>query len=389
MEIKLLNDGTNTYKDRFVDLQKYCFQACNRDIIANQWDNFSQDLGSTFGILDKDTLASSLIISNYNISFYGHLIPMGGVGGVTTSSTYRSKGVCSKLLKHALEYMYNQGMVFSALAPFMYEFYEKFGYKWCYNLANYELKIEHLKNFKFKETIVPITPTNSSKLYTLYEELILAYNGMCSRTPAMWEKKLVVDTHAVLFENSDGIPTGYMLYTINSSTKCFEVKEIMSHDYDALKSFLGFIYAHNAQALTVKLMCPPSTNLLDILSNPRCDYHISSGMMGRIIDVQKALSYYPFKETGTFALKVIDPLCPWNDGCFKIDTATPNGTLIQEEAIPSDFEIDIKQLSQLIFGFRTFEDLLNLGHITLLNPDFTYSNYFSTQSHPTGLYDYF
>ncbi|MEG2776568.1 MAG: GNAT family N-acetyltransferase, partial [Cellulosilyticaceae bacterium] len=80
MEIKLLNDGTSTYKDRFIDLQKYCFQNCERSFIASQWDALSQDIGHAFGILDDEFLASSLTISNYTISFYGHLVSMGGIG---------------------------------------------------------------------------------------------------------------------------------------------------------------------------------------------------------------------------------------------------------------------------------------------------------------------
>ncbi|MEG0708322.1 MAG: GNAT family N-acetyltransferase [Cellulosilyticaceae bacterium] len=389
MEIKLLNDGTSTYKDRFIDLQKYCFQNCERSFIASQWDALSQDIGHAFGILDDEFLASSLTISNYTISFYGHLVSMGGIGGVSTASTYRSKGVCSKLLKHSLEYMNDQGIVFSALAPFMYEFYEKFGYKWCYNQAIYDLKIEHLKNFRSEGALLPIDTSNTCMLYQLYEKLILPYNGMCSRTPSMWEEKLVTDTYAVISQSAMGTPTGYMLYTINSDKLCFEVKEMITESYDALESFFAFIYAHNAQVHTVKLMCLPNTNILDILPHPRCDYHIQSGMMGRIINVQKALSYYPFKHAGAFVLKAIDSLCPWNNGCFKITINQAHEVLVEKIDTLPDFEIDIKDLSQLIFGFRTFDSLLNLGRIYLIDQDFTYFSYFNSQPHPIGLYDSF
>lgn len=389
MDIKQLKDYGDTYKEQFVNLQKYCFQHCDRNELASQWDKFSKESGEVFGILENEVLASSLIVLNYQMYFHGQLIPMGGIGGVTTAPTYRNKGVCSDLIKHALEYMYKQGIVFSSLAPFMHEFYEKFGYKWCYTRTTYEMNINLLKGIKSSHTIVPIDSSNSPKLYDLHEKLIPTYNGLCSRTPSLWESKLTPDTYAIISENTSGSPTGYILYTINSKTLCFEVKEIIYESYESLKSFLHFIYGHSAQVNKVILNCLPDSNIIDALSNPTCNHHISSSMMGRIIDVQKALSYYPFKNSTPFVMKVTDTLCPWNDGCFKISSSPNVSTLTKKTNDLPDFEINIKELSQLIFGFRTFDQLLKCDRLKLTNPSFDYANSFSDKPHPIGIYDYF
>ena len=64
-----------------------------------------------------------------NVRFDGHMVTMGGVGGVATLPEHRRKGAIRVCMDAALKKMYADGDVFSVLYPFSRAYYRQFGYE--------------------------------------------------------------------------------------------------------------------------------------------------------------------------------------------------------------------------------------------------------------------
>ena len=388
MIFKILNIEKETYKEKCIDLTSYCFKACKREDLENRWDSMPREEGTIVGILDDDKLASSMTITNRNIYLYGKNVSMGGIGEVATAAPYRSAGVCSKLMRSALEYMNDQGMVFSMLAPFSYEFYQKFGYKWCFNFKKYTIPVDALRGFETKGTFELLNPKNFNEVKGLYEKIMCEYNGCSVRDNFTWKRIQDVsgDKYVVIYRNQENKACGYMLYSITDKL-ILDIEELVYENIEVLRAFLNYAYMHNAQANYVTITALEDMPILDVLASPRVECKIESAMMGRIINVQKALSYYPFKKIGQFTMEVMDEKAPWNNNTYTIKIRENGENEIQVIEGKGDVKIHIRELSQLILGFRTLKELSILGKAEVERSRVL--EFFEEQRKITGLYDYF
>lgn len=62
---------------------------------------------------------------------------------------------------------------------------------------------------------------------------------------------------------------------------------------------------------------------------------------------------------GTFSVKIIDPLCPWNEDVWQFESI--DGSLQVTKVTQSDCELTIQDLSALIAGTRDSQDFPILG----------------------------
>ena len=74
--------------------------------------------------------------------------------------------------------------------------------------------------------------------------------------------------------------------------------------------------------------------------------------MNRVLDIEKLGGMST--GDGVFSAKVIDPLCPWNEGMWRFEST--GGTLQVTKSSKADCELTIQGLSALIAGTRDPQD---------------------------------
>ncbi len=390
MRLVELNKEKELYEKRFIDLMCYCFKMCTEEDFRLDWLLSTPDRETILGLLDEEVLASCITIPYKTIYIEGKPVSMAGVGGVTTASTYRSGGVCSRLIQEGLKVMYEKGAVFSMLAPFSYEFYQKLGWKWCYNNMQYVFEVDRLKRFKNEGHISYVTAKNEQELKDFYEAYIKQLNGSCIRDDVQWGKRTSkkLDHYTVLYRNDQGQVEGYMIYKIVHEKLQLEVVEMQYTSMKALRSFFNYIYVHNAQVTTVSIEAKEHDLILDVLPNPRCEAKLISYMMGRIVNVVKALECYNFIKEGTFIIQVEDDICEWNNGYFKV-TIKANQVEVQQVQEKPDFKIDVRELMQLIIGFKTLKDIDKVKAVEWYQNKEHIMELFKATRSEVALYDYF
>lgn len=89
-------------------------------------------------------------------------------------------------------------------------------------------------------------------------------------------------------------------------------------------------------------------------------------VMGRIVDVEKALENLPIRYHDELVIQVTDPLLEWNNISLNL-VGVDNKLLVSPTHELPDFEIDISVLSQLLWGYYTVKQAVRYKKIQIYN----------------------
>lgn len=389
MEVVRLNELGKLYRESYLELMDYCFNPDTRDYFEKEFDEITPDKGVILGMLEGESLASTVTVIQKEMTLNHEIVKMGGIACVASSAYHRSGGMVSQLMKESLRWMVEQNIVFSLLAPFKYEFYEKFGWKLCLESLETKFSIQNLKSFQNKGRYHPLQEGNLIDINDFYHRVISGYNGSCVRTLRDFKKKFDAKNHGrgVIYQNNEGQLEGYLFYKLSPEESKLTINELLFTTPDALASLLQFVYLHEAQVKEVVIWNYAKDLLMHRLKNPSAEWSLNPGMMGRIVQVEQALKSYSFIGSGNFVIKVNDALCEWNHQTFELEVQDGKVQSIKISKSTPQLEIDIKELSQLVMGYRHLFDLIELGEVKIF--DEKVLKYFPNQIAKCALYDFF
>ena len=293
---------------------------------------------------------------------------------VSTLPEYRHSHYASSLLIKSLEVMKNRGYLFSALGPFSYSFYKKYGWNLAFHKKKYTMSMEYLKTFEKRKNIFRLlTLKDLNNVRMLYETFMSRYNGAIRRDAKNWEsrfKRLNKHKNYAYGCSRDGKElSGYIFYSLGDSR--FDIHEMVYDSLETKLDLLCFICAHKAQAGEVVWFAPPDDNTPLLLENPAIDQNIKVGMMIRVVDVKRVLEAYSFppEYNGSFTIKVEDFYAPWNSRPFRVFIENGNAKVEKIEDGPIDVKCDIQTFSQIMFGYLSMREAMELGKIAACSPE--------------------
>jgi len=362
------------YKDEFEQFLRYAFEP--EDGPESDEDDDDPNIGDRRGMFDGDDLRCVCKHYWFTTRIRGDFHEMAGLSAVASPPESRHGGLVREMLAESLaEYRENE-VYFSALWPFSYEFYRKYGWAMVDKSVRYEttpdaldLDTEPAGEFRRLdaddwELLVPIFDASSD-----------GYALSTDRTEDWWRERVFKGWKKNPYVYAwlrDGEARGYIVYTINEDDdgdgKRFKVWEVASVDDEAYRHLLRFAQYHDSQVETVELVTPENTDLLDIVANPRdVNCEVRPGPMFRLVDVPRALETISYDTETSVVLRVTDPLAEWNDGTFVLDT---NGDILcdRTDADP-DVTTDVNTLSQLVAGYHSVEDAERFGELAIVNDD--------------------
>lgn len=389
MEIKFVPD---TYKESIKHVLNYCFQEAVD--LGESFVNETYNPENCLGCFDKDKLAGLLYINPYDMYYHGSIVSMGGIGVVSTLPEYRYYNCASNMLIKSIEIMKGRGYAFSALAPFSYAFYRKYGWELGFSNKRYVIPIDELKGLGTgKGQFRPLTIEDKDSISKVYKSYIAKYNGAIDRNECNWQSRLKTigknRHYAYGYTRQGNGLDGYIFFSINE--RVFHVHEMMYNSLEAKLELLRFIYNHNAQVREVNWRAPIDDNTVLLLDNPRIEQKIESGMMIRVVDVVSVLkSYkYPCSYKGTFIINIADKWAPWNSGTFRVKI--DQGTLAVDkiEDAEADISCDINTFSQFILGYIGLGEAIELGKVAVHNPQKAETMKDIFKEHVTHMTDYF
>lgn len=179
-------------------------------------------------------------------------VPMGGIGQVATLAEERNKGYASALMRDTLRLLPQRGLCTSALFPFSFRYYRKFGYELAGNHCQFWSRPSNIPQFREREQCRPIQLNGDLKLLgQLYERHCQIRSCGILRSPERWSELLTGNgKSAVLYEIGEA--RGYLIYSDEidyHGLRVFRVQELVSNGPESTRALVGFMAGYDGESI--------------------------------------------------------------------------------------------------------------------------------------------
>lgn len=361
--------------DQIRKIWTYCFNE--GDSVENcYFDNKYRAENTVVAELDGDVVAS-IHLNQHTIRLGNKEENVSYVVGVSTLPEARGKGVMKSLMNLSFEEMYKRGQNVSILMPIDFRLYRRFGFENCYDMMEHRIDINDLSSFRIERDFKRAKESNIEDLIDIYNKSNRRLNGYTVRAKKRYDnmfKEVEADGgHIYICSDDKGVYDGYVIYAINEGK--FFVREIYFSNTNALKSILAFIYNHNTQANKVVIMEDARNTIGCILKNPKtAESLLKPFMMGRVVNLEncfKNISDYLKSEliysdcvdsTENVIVSVNDDYLEKNTANYRLSfkSGAYGCDKLEYDEESSDMNLNIKQISQLVFGYKDIDDIVDL-----------------------------
>jgi predicted acetyltransferase len=313
-----------------------------------------------FAVCEDDIPVSVVVSTPMTQNIRGKLFPASGVWGVSTLPSCRRKGYCRQAMRSLLETDRESGKVFTNLYPFRESFYERLGYVAYPLMKIARFETQSLSPLLKMELDGEIRLQTISEAYEIYREY-LADMRADRHGMAMFDHgdrgRIKLNLFWVATAEFGGNVEGLMMYRIlgEEVTKSnFMAGRFYYRTSRARYLLLNWIARHIDQADRAELWLSqdeyPDTWLADMQVKLEASIRPA---MSRVLDIEKISEM----ETGqgSFSAKIIDPLCPWNEGAWRFES--DQGKLRVQKSSTIDCELTIQGLTALISGIHEPQDI--------------------------------
>lgn len=323
------------------------------------------------GVFDEQgNLLSAMMQIPYEVRFEGQTAKLVGIGGVVTDPAARSRGAIRAIFEKDLPRLYQEGHVLSALYPFSFRFYGKFGYTWAKFGRNYSIPRSALRSDLCRaEEILRVLPeADDQGMAAVYEACIADKNLAILRTEAMWKElrsglpwtKL---KHAYVLRIG-GRPVAYWVGQIEKENGEANLRllDLAWTCQGGLEAAFAMLRGMN-EIETIRLQARSGFEpaLLcdepwDVIAREECQ-----GMV-RVMNVERVLAMLPAPVLpGTLTIEVTDGQIPANCGRFTVTCDGYGLTVVRDEKATADIRCNIQGLTALVMGRHSFRDAVAVG----------------------------
>jgi predicted acetyltransferase len=335
----------------------------------------------TLCAFDNGKMATSYAAWPFVMQMNGRAAPVLGVTCVGTLPVYRGQGHLGQLIPRHFQTVHEKGdrpmvVLYASQAAI----YQRFGFavtstRHAYRIDPRDLLFAGPGSATGRFTELKID--DFSILSALYGEFQEKRNGYVRRGKGSWRfsvlKHPAKEGHllnSILYEEG-GVPAGYVIYTAEPLERASSVPRHRIHIRDLVwRSPLSYQALWNyfsRMKLAEEIIwdkVPPDDPLPHLLLEPRAlNQTAMDGLLGRIVDVGKALTERGYNAEGALRFEIRgDEICPWNNGRWKLETAAGQGsvkkTIEEPEAV-----MPISTMAMLLFGQISATEAARMGRL--------------------------
>ena len=317
----------------------------------------------TLSVFEDGRLATSYGVWPLTMRFNGEGVPVAGVTTVGTLPVYRRRGYLRKVITKHFELLHEQGeraiaILYASLAAI----YQRYGYAVVSTQNSYNVDPRYLR-FSFERpvpgTFREVSDDEFALLVDLYRQFRVDRTGYIHRGRAMWDAGVLAPApaggllHKVVYQE-DGEPLGYTVYTLEPmqgpGSQRLTIRDLIWLTSTAYRAIWNYFANMDLVSNIIWGRVPSDDLLPHLLLEPRMLNTTSrDGILGRIVDVEKALPKRRYSEEGTLTFEIIDDLCPWNRGRWKLETSAGESRVSRTTEEPQ-LVMPISTLALLVFG---------------------------------------
>ncbi len=313
---------------------------------------------------------ASVIMNKKQVRFDGHVLKMGGVGGVATLPAHRRGGAVRACMELALQDLYKEGCALSHLYPFSTAYYRQYGYAPAGKTLRWRVRLQDLKRLPdVGGTVRQLMPGDDlGVLAQLYAKAYGDTNFSCLREvfdkDLEGDKPLSEKRWMFLWSDDDGVPGGFLIGsrvkdTLHCVTEFSGRDGLIFADAKALVGLLRFVCtAFIANFADIEFGIPDHIDLSGLLpeiSGMDCRPVLNG--MARAVNAEMLLRLCSCRGEGKLALGITDRIIPENNDTFLLDFAPGRENRVERTGGPADIELDAGNLAVLLGGCRSADSI--------------------------------
>ncbi len=368
--------------ERFRELIRYCFS-----------DEFSQtaplfsfmgENDRSYGLYENGTLNSGIISRRFTSHLWGEAIQLNGITYVSSAPEARNRGHIRILMEQILRDAYEAGDHASALYPFLFRFYAKFGYGNVGPVYAYHFRPEDIRSDIISQVAGSFEPLASGReeldkaekidLYSRrFEEALQVYNGWIRNyslgidlpySAEQYRRYLgTQNEQAYLYRNLDGQAVGFIQYKMKPAREDnvkIQVNRFAYTTEEGFRALISFLARHRNQCVEMKLFAPEDVPVHLIMNEPRVRTSRLAEFMARPLAIPELLQM-KIRQcgfTGTVRFSLQDPVIEENTATYTINSGE-----LSVSAFTGENEIEFESFASLLFGAYTWKQLSLSGMV--------------------------
>ncbi|UCB43825.1 MAG: GNAT family N-acetyltransferase [Dehalococcoidales bacterium] len=321
----------------------------------------------TYCAFEDGKLATTYAEWPLMMRFNGSSAPIAGVTFVGTLPIYRRRGYLRKITTSRFEILREQGeRVIAALYASRAAIYQRYGYAVVSTQNSYNFDPRYLQ-FSVPQAVPgafrELADDEFPLLVELYRHFRADKTGYIHRPRAMWDSGVLVPPPTggmltkVVYQEGDK-PLGHLIYVMESPpggeapgpNARLTIRDLVWLTPAAYRAAWDYIANMDLVSNVAWYRVPSDDPLSHLLLEPRMLRKTSGdGLLGRIIDVEKALPQRQYDEEGTLTFEISDELCPWNQGRWKLEASTEGSSVSRTKEDPQ-VTMPVSTLAMLMFG---------------------------------------
>lgn len=330
-------------------------------------------------VLVKDgEVISCLTIVDTTMWIGAGTVKVGGIASVATKPSHRRQGYASTLLAGTLTTLRDQGYALSALFPFSYRYYSRFGWERAGTQFHATFSPSSLPPYADARDVRAALPSDRAEMARLYDAYSRHRTGHLLRDEKRWLYFFEYVKQKVVYKRS--AVEGYALYEINQEadgTRVLRLLELVAMTEGARRGLAGFL-AQQTDVTRIEYTTSwtglRESGLLEVCTDTagtgNYQIEVRPGVMFRLVDFQRALvALQPnfVGLEGAVTLLVSDAHAP--EGLPQAVTLEGDGKSVavrpaKRSANPRcRIEGDVRAWSQVLVGYRSLHDALALQRL--------------------------
>ncbi len=379
-EVRILESAEEF--NRYRELIRYCFS----DEYSQSAPIFSflGDEDRAYGLFEQERLETGIISRDFRANLWGESIRLHGVTYVASAPEARNKGHVRTLMNRILQDAYAEGYHASALYPFLFQFYAKFGYGSLGARHSYRFTPEDIQPDLISQVAGTYEPLVSGReeldkpdmidLFSQrFAEAQQVYNGWAENYSLGIELPMTAEQQrrylgsqneqAYLYRNLEGQSVGYLQYKlrpVGEDNVRIEVQRFAYLSAEGFRALMSFLARHRNQCLEIVLPNPRDVPIHLLMEEPRIRLTAESEWMARPLAVKELLKMRIKQSdfTGSLRFSLQDPVIEENTATYTINSGE-----LSVGAFTGENEISFESFSSLLFGAYSWQQLALAGRV--------------------------
>ena len=371
-----------------------------RPIVEAEWDEFARatflgfheevqadevdvwrrlvHLDRTLAVFDGDRIVATAESMPWTMTVpYATPVRCAAVSSVTVTPTHRRQGLLRSMMLRMLHDLHSAGEPLAALFASEGAIYPRFGYGIA--ATHFDVTVDRDHSALRREVAVAgqvsyvELPEAVERLPAIYAAATGRRPGAMQRREAQWHARVVFDPgrnrggygprQAVIARER-----GYALFRLkhgregNAPQGVVKVEELLAVDADAEAILWSFLLGIDLMGRVEATNRPADDPLRYLLVDPAREVRsFAENFYVRIVDVPSALTSRGYEVTDNLVVEVTDPLCPWNNNTWRLDTEDVP-SCVATDAAP-DIRLHVTELGSVFLGGVRFTALADAGLI--------------------------